>query len=50
MRKRDKGIIKEDELRKQLHEAKRRKRKTRKEIKEKKLRMEALKGELRITK
>jgi len=47
-RKRAKGIIKEDELRKQLHEAKRRRKKTREEMKEKTLRIEALKGELRI--
>jgi len=49
-RKRAKGIIKEDELRKQLHEAKRRRKKTREEMKERMLRMEALKGELRIAK
>jgi len=49
-RKRAKGIIKEDKLRKQLHEAKKRRRKTRKEMKERTLRMEALKGELRIAK
>jgi len=50
MRERLKGIIQEDKLRKQLHEAKKRRRKTRKEIKERTLKMEALKGELRITK
>ena len=49
-RKRAKGIIEEDELRKQLREAKRRRRKTREEMKERTLRMEALKGELRIAK
>mgnify|MGYP007061323926 CR=1 FL=1 len=49
-RKRAKGIIKEDKLRKQLHKAKRRRRKTREEMKERMLRMEALKGELRIAK